>query len=30
MGNPVKGAFDAKDFLARVGAGKTIRNFSKE
>ncbi len=29
MGNPVKGAFDAKDFLARVGAGKTIRNFQK-
>src|SRR6202035_3288137 len=29
MGNPVKGAFDAKDFLAKVGAGKTIRNFQK-
>ena len=29
MGNPMKGAFDAKDFLAKVGAGKTIRNFQK-
>ena len=29
MGNPIKGAFDAKDFLAKVGAGKTIRNFQK-
>jgi CRP-like cAMP-binding protein len=25
----VKGAFDAKDFLAKVGAGKIIRNFQK-
>ena len=29
MGNPAKGAFDAKDFLAKVGAGKIIRNFQK-
>ena len=29
MGNPAKGAFDAMDFLAKVGAGKTIRNFQK-
>src|SRR3979490_613668 len=29
MGNPSKGAFDAKDFLAKVGAGQTIRNFQK-
>jgi CRP/FNR family transcriptional regulator, cyclic AMP receptor protein len=29
MGNPMKGAFDAKDFLAKVGGGKTIRNYQK-
>jgi CRP-like cAMP-binding protein len=29
LGNPAKGAFDAKDFLAKVGAGKIIRNFQK-
>jgi CRP-like cAMP-binding protein len=29
MENPAKGVFDAKDFLAKVGAGKTIRNFQK-
>ena len=29
MGNPMKGAFDAKDFLAKVGAGKIIRSFQK-
>ena len=29
MGNPARGAFDAKDFLAKVGAGKIIRNFQK-
>jgi CRP-like cAMP-binding protein len=29
MGNLAKGAFDAMDFLAKVGAGKTIRNFQK-
>ena len=29
MGNSVKGAFDVQDFLARVGAGKTIRNVQK-
>ena len=29
MGNPAKGAFDAKDFLAKVGVGKIIRNFQK-
>jgi CRP/FNR family cyclic AMP-dependent transcriptional regulator len=26
---PAKGAFDARDFLAKVGAGKAIRNFQK-
>ena len=29
MENPAKGVFDAKDFLANVGAGKTIRSFQK-
>src|SRR5260370_34200684 len=29
MGILAKGAFDAKDFLAKVGAGKIIRNFQK-
>ena len=29
MGNPAKGVFDAKNFLARVGTGKTIRNFQR-
>ena len=29
MGIPIKGAFDAKDFLAKVGAGKAIRSFQK-
>jgi len=29
MGDSAKGAFDAKDFLANVGAGKIIRNFQK-
>ena len=29
MGIPAKGAFEAKDFLAKVGAGKIIRNFQK-
>jgi CRP/FNR family transcriptional regulator, cyclic AMP receptor protein len=27
LGNPAKGAFDAQDFLAKVGTGKTILNF---
>jgi CRP/FNR family cyclic AMP-dependent transcriptional regulator len=29
MTNPAKGTFDARVFLAKLGAGKTIRNFQK-
>ncbi len=29
MGNPASGEFDAQDFLANVGAGKTILRFEK-
>jgi CRP/FNR family cyclic AMP-dependent transcriptional regulator len=29
MENPAKDTFDAKDFLAKVGAGKTILNFRR-
>ena len=29
MGNPAKNGFDAKAFLAKVGAGKTILKFEK-
>jgi hypothetical protein len=30
MTNPAKGTFDARVFLAKLGAGKTIRNFQKK
>jgi hypothetical protein len=29
MGDPAKNAFDVKDFLAKVGVGKTVLKFQK-